>query len=828
MLRTMDRAKKMRTVTRVGFTRIHAALQEELIKENPQVSEIFVKFEVLREKAAELERLNGVIFEFMADTESSSEQEMNTEMEHADEYRLRYQAIKRGVATLEQEERMSLAAPSITHLDRETNVPRRRSKRGFKLPKIELKTYNGDFKEWLQFLSQFKKIHEDPDMYKEDKFEYLVQAMVPNTRASDFVKSYPPTADNYDKVIEGLKNKFGKNELLVEVCVRELLKLVLSNAMTPKGKIALSSLFDKLETQLRSLESLEVTTATCTAMLYPLVESSLPEELLRVWQRHSSAINVAPRETGEEVNNPRDRLTELMLFLQKEVENEERIIMAVNGFCPTKEPTKDKGKSKQNTEGNEVATASALLATKDDRIQECLFCGEKHSSIQCERARKLSFNERVEIVKKRNACFNCLRTGHNSRFCKLKQKCAWCGKRHVLLMCREMSGENSEITNSTTELEKRESAESSLADLSLNTEVFLPTLRVRVHNGEKGRIVRAIVDTASHRSYILSALADEMNYEIESRHEVIHLLFGGSRSESVEHKAYRIRLRSIDDTFACNFIALDQVTICRVIPGIASGSWTRELENRGIKLTDIGKSSEPISILIGADVAGKWYTGRMMNLDCGTTAMETRLGWTVIGKTKTGKSSQSDATMLSISIFAREAKVSDLWSHDVIGIMDPIQTKKKEIIIDQVRENFRETLSISEDGRYELFLPRRENHPPLTDNKDMAVKRLFTITKKLKGQGLYEDYRQVFREWEKDGIIEEVPLAEESNKGYYLPHRPVLKENSTTRLRPVFDASAHTENSPSLNQCLEVGPNLIELISRMLLRFRDKKIWAHC
>lgn len=52
----------------------------------------------------------------------------------------------------------------------------------------------------------------------------------------------------------------------------------------------------------------------------------------------------------------------------------------------------------------------------------------------------------------------------------------------------------------------------------------------------------------------------------------------------------------------------------------------------------------------------------------------------------------------------------------------------------------------------------------------------------------------------------------------------MIKANSTTKLRPVFDASATGESSPSLNQCLEIGPNLIEQIPRILLCFRQHKI----
>ncbi|GFQ92802.1 DUF1758 domain-containing protein [Trichonephila clavata] len=55
----------------------------------------------------------------------------------------------------------------------------------------------------------------------------------------------------------------------------------------------------------------------------------------------------------------------------------------------------------------------------------------------------------------------------------------------------------------------------------------------------------------------------------------------------------------------------------------------------------------------------------------------------------------------------------------------------------------------------------------------------------------------------------------------YLPHRAVFKESSlTTKIRPVFDASAKDENSISLNQCLATGPNYIERIPSILNKFR--------
>jgi hypothetical protein len=51
-----------------------------------------------------------------------------------------------------------------------------------------------------------------------------------------------------------------------------------------------------------------------------------------------------------------------------------------------------------------------------------------------------------------------------------------------------------------------------------------------------------------------------------------------------------------------------------------------------------------------------------------------------------------------------------------------------------------------------------------------------------------------------------------------------VKESGTTRVRPVFDASARERGQPSLNQCLEKGMNVMEIILKLLLRFRLHQI----
>jgi hypothetical protein len=59
------------------------------------------------------------------------------------------------------------------------------------------------------------------------------------------------------------------------------------------------------------------------------------------------------------------------------------------------------------------------------------------------------------------------------------------------------------------------------------------------------------------------------------------------------------------------------------------------------------------------------------------------------------------------------------------------------------------------------------------------------------------------------------------NDTFYLPHHAVKKQRrGAVKWRIVFDASSHKKDSPSLNDALEAGPNLLPEILSTLIRFR--------
>ena len=77
------------------------------------------------------------------------------------------------------------------------------------------------------------------------------------------------------------------------------------------------------------------------------------------------------------------------------------------------------------------------------------------------------------------------------------------------------------------------------------------------------------------------------------------------------------------------------------------------------------------------------------------------------------------------------------------------------------------------------------------------------------------------------GIVEEVSVEDLKGIGpiFYMPHRPVVHETAvSTKVHPVFYASAKGYNGVSLNDCMEVGPCLLSNLTEILLRFRRWKV----
>lgn len=782
---------KKRSPVRTAFTKVSKGLSSLMKDEALNYEKIESQYTSLERIYLDLKELDDKILDIYLMNEN--EDENNTydeEYARVEEYKQTFDDIKIKFKMMKEK---NVYTP-------------RAEKTQLKLPEIELVKFGGDIKQWLTFWSQFKRIHENANLELEDKFQYLTYCMIPGSRAKSIVDSYPPTAKNYSKAIESLKSRFGREDLLTEHYVRELLSLVIRNCSSSEPKLNITELFDKLESHLRALESIGVASEKYAALLFPLVESAIPENILRIWLR-------SPRTSSDE-DTYENKLSLLLSFLKKEVESEDRIALAKTGIesqplCKITDCDED--------EESIIPTANELFTnnTFSKRII-CAFCSKRHFSKDCFQAPKMTYENKMDILKVAKVCFSCLKYGHRSKDCRAEIRCTNCSKGHYAILCpgykqvseRKIHSRNNEESNT-------------LSNFFQTKEVLLQTLLVAIESNGKKHIVRALIDSGSQCSYILKSAANKLGLKPLKTQSLNHVVFGGA-SSFMEHNVFKFKIHSINNNYCCDIRAFDQPKICGPLPRIAKGPWIEKLKSEGIQITDVGLNPSPIELLIGADFAGKIYTGKIVRLCPGLVTLETRLGWVLMGK----QEAEADDISLgsaATSLLIHYNNIEDLWKLEAIGIKDRYEELNKEEHEKIIKQNLIDTMEVDRDGRYEIKLPWIEKER-LLDNEDLAEKRLERTTSKLLLEKRYDLYDAVFQEWLDEKIIEIVPPDEVGNFSCYLPHRGVFKNDSTTKVRPVFDASNKKRGYPSLNDCLEKGPNTLELIPEILTRFRENKI----
>lgn len=638
-------SKTQRGAIRRLFTRAYNELKDELNKEvNADVDIIKRLFSRLEDRFGQLVRVDDTITQELAE-QDISEEDMNEEYDSCQEYRDKMSDITSVVEKLCRPEQIDKTANSMGS----GSCCGGDGKSRYKLPKLELVKFNGEPKNWLNFWSQFKGIHENATLSSEEKFQYLIQATVIDSPARSVVLSFPPTAENYPKTIEYLKSRFGKDKILIEVYVRDLLGLVTDSN---NQYLSLSILYDALATKLRALESLGVTSDKYAARLYPLVESTLSDELLQIWER------IRSRLTDTE-NEHEDQLSQLMKFLQTEVEGEARLKMAKRSV-----EYEDQHYYKQKYQKLEFEQATATdlmnnIKAKNSSFNKCIFCGNTHKSQNCIQARKMVMSVKHGKIINSRCCFKCLQPNHLRRECKTSINCGTCGNTsHCTVMCPQNT--QKEISFNNVAINHRCGS------------TILQTLLIMIIGTKGNYSMRAIIDTGSHQSYITTKAAKFLGLKEFATYETAHSLFGGVITSQVKHGLYKTIIADPSTSYQQEVYLLDQAKICGPIPPVQDGPWIQEFHSQGIKLSDFNSGLDNIDVLLGADIASTLFTGKQYPTKNGPVAFQTHLGWTLMGQS-------IDNTVVLHSLHIGNVRIQDLWRLDLIGIHDSADSKRSTV-----------------------------------------------------------------------------------------------------------------------------------------------------
>lgn len=228
------------------------------------------------------------------------------------------------------------------------------------------------------------------------------------------------------------------------------------------------------------------------------------------------------------------------------------------------------------------------------------------------------------------------------------------------------------------------------------------------------------------------------------------------------HKNFQVEIEDLSGKFHISTKVCDQHRICGSIARVTKeASILKCLEGKGIRLSDVGYGSPKVELLLGADVYGSLLTGKVEQLANGAVAVQTKLGWTLVGDLS--HSVLRDNLVMVVT----DSSLAKFWEIEHIGIKDPIGITTAQKQQELVKKSLIDSMQREPNGRYSVKLPWKASFPSLPTNREVAVKRLQTTTNKLIASNLFKAYGKLISEWKNEGFIELVANLNERKRPFF-------------------------------------------------------------
>ncbi|XP_063924727.1 uncharacterized protein LOC135138680 [Zophobas morio] len=662
------------------------------------------------------------------------------------------------------------------------------------LPVLNIKSFSGDYKEWLNFENSFKSvIDENKALNNRQRLQYLKSSL--RDEALRTIESLVINDENYKEAWRLLTNRFKNTRLIVQDHVMSILNAPSINKQSPS---LLRALVDTVVSNLTSLKSLGITVDKWDALLIPVIVEKLDYSTKREWQLS--------------LDKDVPTYKQFIDFLEK------RCLMLESLSYMSNNKTSNEGKvyHKQNNYFNKSKTVSHITTNK--KQASCSMCKKSsHVIFQCIDFLKMSIPERIAQVKRLKLCINCLRENHQVATCRTSHKCQACNKKHNTLIHTDEADadENSSVTLSNHS--------SSL--LKCSDSVLLSTAIVLIKNAKNEyETCRALLDPGSMSNYITEPMIKKLKLSTKQINIQIKGLNGAASSS--QKQVLDVGIKSIYNAYSTkiNCIVVNKIT--ENLPLVSINPSSLEIP-KTIKLADPKFfESGTIDLLIGAGLFWNLLCiGQLSSPGSGLIFQKTHLGFIVGGPLGT-INLPTNFTTCNISISGPdpglEIQARKIWELEkpvITADYDKNASNEDETLCET---HFRETVQRDHDGRFIVRLPIKNNKINIGNSRNAALKRFFSLERNLiKNPHVKTNYVDFMLEYQNLNHMEYLSQPPNDNNCVYLPHHAVQKESSTTtKLRVVFDASAKTSNKQSLNDNLLAGAVLQQDLFSIIVRFR--------
>ena len=486
----------------------------------------------------------------------------------------------------------------------------------------------------------------------------------------------------------------------------------------------------------------------------------------------------------------------------------------------------DDGQSTESTDQPVVAAVDTDGATANqdtaqpvdiDKTKACPFCKvDSHKLGACRKFKQRPVQERLDVVQRTGWCFRCLGTGHFSKECD--KVCSACQRFHHECLHDYSRDKAKTVTTGATQVTVN-------SGQCGGRSVWLSVVPVVLHGKDRDIQTHAFIDSGSNSTLINKELLQSLGVDRTPVDYSIRTV-SSNEHQGEQFESY-VDVSAVDGSETVSMLAHSVEELPMPLNGDREDmdGWPHL---RDIVIPEVERGE--IGLLIGMDVPElQWSLEERRGERGEPFARRTLFGWTIVGPTGSREQSTSRGTrVVDVNVTLvdplRKA-LEQQWNHD-FGDLDSTQKESMSV-------NDRKALKIMEDtvaivnGKYRLAIPWKVEPETLPNNRRTAEVRLKHLKRKLEGDSkLHEQYVTTVEKYIADGHARQLKAKEvtqDSGGQWFLPHHPVFKKSNPSKCRVVFDCAAKYKGT-SLNDAIHQGPNLMNSLAGVLIRFRREQV----
>ena len=242
----------------------------------------------------------------------------------------------------------------------------------------------------------------------------------------------------------------------------------------------------------------------------------------------------------------------------------------------------------------------------------------------------------------------------------------------------------------------------------------------------------------------------------------------------------------------------------------------------GIQCTPFDESSE-ISVLIRANNPMlHMYTEARVGKENEPVALKTKLGWVIFGGNKNNKT-------LSVNAFSTECNLDEMVSKFCEIKWYGVSEKQSSSILPEIEQralNILQETTVNKNSRYTVGRLWDSDNVLLTDNKNIALSRLFSLERKfINNPQLAERYKEAMEDYISKGHTTKLNQTDSETTSRitnYIPHHAITNVNKPSNVQIFFEVGAKAKGKSS-NEHLLRGSDFLNNLVGVLLKFRGRQ-----